>query len=436
MADNPALASQGAIIEAARTSPYYLHPSDNPGALITSVLLKGDNYTECATELSNSIQAKQKLGFINGTIAKPTTEPDLTRWLATNSMLVGWIRTSIDPKIRSTVTFVPEAHKLWENLQRRFSVKNGVRIHQVRDSINTCQQTGQSVIEYYGRLTKLWEELDNLTTTRACTCEAATDIEKERDEIRVHKFLFGLDESRFRNIRSQIIDEDPLPDINKVYSRVIREEQHNNSRPAETKTEAIGFSAQTDLTSSSSSKPDPLQAAVVRSRDPNRVCTHCSRTGHEKSECFLLHGFPEWWNEQPRNNSGGGSYTQRGRGGRFSNNRVRGGRSNTTRATTNNATSSTINNDQIAQIIQLLQSSRSNISSERLAGKTKFSDIIIDTGASHHMTGNLSLLSDVSDVVPSSVKFPDGRFSQALKKGTLVLSRDYRPFYEDPDWNG
>ena len=74
--------------ELSNSSPYYLHPSDNPGALITSVLLRGDNYTEWATELSNSIQAKRKLGFLNGSILKPTTEPDLSRWLATNSMLV------------------------------------------------------------------------------------------------------------------------------------------------------------------------------------------------------------------------------------------------------------------------------------------------------------------------------------------------------------
>lgn len=168
--------------------PYYLHPSNNPGVLITSVLLRGDNYTEWATEFSNSIQAKRKFGFINGTIPKPTTKPDLSRWQNTNSMLVGWIRTSIDPKIRSTVSFVPDAHKLWDTLQRRFSVKNGVRVHQIRDEINTCQQNGQTVIEYYGRLTKLWEELDNLTTTRACTCEASADIEKEKEEIRVHKF--------------------------------------------------------------------------------------------------------------------------------------------------------------------------------------------------------------------------------------------------------
>lgn len=60
------------------SSPYYLHPSDNPGVLITSVLLRGDNYNEWATELSNSIQAKRKFGFIDGTIPKPTSEPDLS----------------------------------------------------------------------------------------------------------------------------------------------------------------------------------------------------------------------------------------------------------------------------------------------------------------------------------------------------------------------
>lgn len=112
-------------------------------------------------------------------------------------MIVCWIRTSIDPKIRSTVTFVPEAHKLWDNLQRCFSVKNGVRIHLLHDEINTCQQDGHTVIEYFGRLAKLWEELDNLKIPRLCSCEAASEIEKEREEIRVHKFLFGLNQSRF-----------------------------------------------------------------------------------------------------------------------------------------------------------------------------------------------------------------------------------------------
>ena len=76
----------------------------------------------------------------------------------------------------------------------------------------------------YGRLSKLWEELQNFQTTQPCFCAASTTIEKEKEDARVHKFLFGLDASRFSSIRSQIIDEDPLPDLNSVYSRVIHAE--------------------------------------------------------------------------------------------------------------------------------------------------------------------------------------------------------------------
>lgn len=153
-------------------------------------------------------------------------------------------------------------------------------------------------------------------------------------------------------------------------------------------------------------------------RDPNRSCTHCSRKGPDVNEYSLLHGFPEWCNEQKNNtNQGGGTSgsSQRGRGGRYSNSGNHGRRrSNSSRAISNNTCSTlSINNDQIAQLLQLLrQTSQSNISSERLSGKRNLSDIIIDTGASHHMTGNLSLLTNVMDIIPSSVQFPNGRASQ------------------------
>ncbi|CAA7049816.1 unnamed protein product [Microthlaspi erraticum] len=306
-------------------------------------------------------------------------------------MIIGWIRTSIDPKIRSTVTFVPEASTLWDNLEKRFSVQNG-------------------------------EELDTIKTSRSCMCEASADIAKEREDVRVHKFLFGLDESRFRNIRSQIIDEDPLPDMNNVYSRVIREEQHNHkARAQEVKMEtAIGFTVQSELLKEETAR---AAAAVFRTRDPNRFCTHCSRKGHDNSECFLLHGYPDWWYEQQQH----GAQSQRGRGGRTSNTSSRGrGRGNMTRAN-NTTASSTVgwSPEQLAQLIQLLQTPRSTITSEKLTGNPAHGDVIIDTGASHHMTGNLSIIFDVVDITPSSVIFPDGNTSRAVKSGKLTLSRDY-----------
>lgn len=45
-------------------SPYSLFSSDNPGAMITSVQLKGDNYNEWAMEVVNALRAKKKIGMV------------------------------------------------------------------------------------------------------------------------------------------------------------------------------------------------------------------------------------------------------------------------------------------------------------------------------------------------------------------------------------
>ena len=50
-------------------------------------------------------------------------------------MIVGWIMSSIEAKVRSTVTFISDSHKLWENLKKRFSVGNKVRVHHIKEQL-------------------------------------------------------------------------------------------------------------------------------------------------------------------------------------------------------------------------------------------------------------------------------------------------------------
>lgn len=103
----------------------------------------------------------------------------------------------------------------------------------------------------------------------------AADIEKEREDARVHKFLFGLDDSRFMSLRSRITDEDPLPDLNIVYSRVIREEQNmTTTKTTKQCSDVLGFAAKTETSKCVSTTKN----TSYRSRDPNRSCTHCGRT--------------------------------------------------------------------------------------------------------------------------------------------------------------
>lgn len=68
MADDDTKSNVIAAKGTTQMSPYYLHPSDNPGSVISTVQLKGNNYEEWARSMRNALRAKKKLGFIEGLV--------------------------------------------------------------------------------------------------------------------------------------------------------------------------------------------------------------------------------------------------------------------------------------------------------------------------------------------------------------------------------
>lgn len=350
-------------------SPYMLFSSDNPGVKITSVMLDGDNYNQWANEMLNALQAKRKIGFINGTLKKPSSEsPDYENWMAVNSMIIGWIRSSIEPKVKASVTFVSDAAQLWSELKQRFSVGNKVRIHQIKAQQAACRQEGQTVLEYYGRLCALWEEYAVYRPLPLCTCGAANEIVKERDDDKVHQFIMGLDDSRFGGLCTSLIGMDPLPSIGEVYSKVIREEQRlDSSRSRDGQQDAVGFLARTTDSASrgdgqGSSRSD---SSILRNRDRGFVCSNCNRSGHEKKDCWQLVGFPDWFQERSdRASSGRG----RGRAGRGSSVGGRGrGQATAAHATSSNSSAfPEFTSDQWKDLSQMIQEKSS---ADKLSGK-------------------------------------------------------------------
>ncbi|XP_010425119.1 PREDICTED: uncharacterized protein LOC104710243 [Camelina sativa] len=279
-------------------------------------------------------------------------------------MIVGWICTSIDPRIRSTVSFISEASTLSESLRVRFSVGNEVRKQVLKDEIAFCKQDSQPVLEYYGRLSKLWEELQNYKSSRVYRCEAAPDVEKEREDDQIHQFLFGPDLPRFSHIRSKITDEDPLPSLNLVYSREIREDQN------------LDVDGQRDNKTRSDCFPDWYYEK--KSLPRSTPDTHDSLFGFDNKAV----------QRGGRSNRG----TDRGRGHVHS-----------AQAASSLATST----DQIPQQISVLQAQRPNVSYEQLSE-------------------DCSILHDVIDIIPSAVTKPDGTASRATKRGVLPLNSTYK----------
>ncbi|XP_019089143.1 PREDICTED: uncharacterized protein LOC109127963 [Camelina sativa] len=401
---------------------YSTSSTDNPGAMISVVTLTGDNYNEWASEMLNALRAKKKTGFIDGSLKRPGADSsDLESWTSVNSMVVGWLRTSITPRVRSTVSYHTSARDLWENLRKRFSVGNKVRVNHLRSQIALCRQEGQSVIDYYGKLAALWDELYTykplpVCSCDGCTCGVYTTIAAEREEEKVNQFVMGLDETKFANVIHSIIDADPSPALDQAYSRVIREEQRIlAARSREQQQDAVGFVARRDSLSSAPISGDPRVETSGRER--SLLCSHCGRTGHEKAFCWQLVGYPEWYTERNVRNSGRGSAAARGRGRGAGRGR---GQAVAAYTTSPNVTLSDFSPEQWKALsLVALEKMKSN--PDKLSGKIP-GDVIIDTGASHHMTGNISLLTDLVDTPSCSVGFADGSVTFSNRKGILHLT--------------
>jgi len=255
----------------------------------------------------------------------------------------------------------------------------------------------------------------------------------------VHQFLYGLNETKFHTIRSSLTSRVPLPGLEEVYNIVRQEEDMLNNRSSnEERTDVTAFAVQmrprSEVISEKFANSEKLQN--------KKLCTHCNRGGHSPENCFVLIGYPEWWGDRPRGKSNSNGSTSRGRG-RFGPG-FNGGQPRPTyvnavmtgpfpssehvnRVITDSDRDavSGLTDEQWRGVVKLLNAGRSDNKSnahETQSGTCSlFTSWILDTGASHHMTGNLELLSDMRSMSPVLIILADGNKRVAVSEGTVRL---------------
>ncbi|KAK3003051.1 hypothetical protein RJ639_019816 [Escallonia herrerae] len=407
------------------TSEYYLSSQANSGNSLSKDTLKGDNYVAWEQSAILTLKSHNKLVFINGRITKPDPKSeDFLAWDIFNSTLCSWICNSLDPPIRATVSRLNEAKLIWDSLKTRYSIPNRPRIYKLWSDASMTTQGGASVMTYYTKLLGLWDELLTLSPLESCGCPKGTEKMNWYQDLQTYQFLMGLDD-KYATLRTQIINMDPFPNIDRVYAMVMQEESHRGVTGSRDTTPAVGFHTQNGLPTARSSG---LVSATAG--DPDRTptgwpqCTFCHRVGHTQEKCYRRLGIAP-----PGKGRG------RGRGspavGSLS------GPLQATAATTQNnspslsqaqaaATSALpgLTPEQMQRLITFLESSPSGTDS--LVGKslpTKHT-WLIDSGASHHMTGNLNFFSSIWDIPPSLVGIPDGLQTNAIKAGSVSLADD------------
>ena len=75
-------------------SSYQLSSSDNLGSILVTKLLIGDRFSNWSKVMCIMLNAKNKLGFINGTLKQPDISVSVQKhglWQRCNDMVLSWL---------------------------------------------------------------------------------------------------------------------------------------------------------------------------------------------------------------------------------------------------------------------------------------------------------------------------------------------------------
>ncbi|KAL2939012.1 Aspartate--tRNA ligase [Bienertia sinuspersici] len=176
---------------------------------------------------------------------------------------------------------------MWDDLQARYSIGNGPRIHESNSQIVDCRQHGRSVATYFGELRKLPDELSSYQKFPTCTCTATTEFVRLQESELLYHLYIGLDSKKSGSAVSTLLMQDPAPSLNVAYSRIITDErkklvfqEHSVDRST-----TVGFAVQASTNQAQSSRPPHSEYTRLK-------CNYCARFGHDREHCYDLHGYP------------------------------------------------------------------------------------------------------------------------------------------------
>lgn len=141
---------------------YFLLYADNPAMNLVSQPFNGDNSIAWSHSMMIALSAKNKIGFINGSIKSPyDCDSDLlSAWIRSNSIVISWILNSVSKDISASIIFSESAADIWNDRHDRFQQSNGPRVFQLHRDLACLAQKQESVSIYFTKLKKIWEELE------------------------------------------------------------------------------------------------------------------------------------------------------------------------------------------------------------------------------------------------------------------------------------
>lgn len=389
------------------SSSYYLHPSDSASTKLVSVVFDGTGYTDWKRSMKISLDAKNKMCFVDGSLPKPIEGSfEEKAWKRCNNMVMGWIIASLERLVAKSVMYFKTSAEIWNDLEGRYGTPSTSQMYRLQETLlNTIQEPGMSIANYFTRVKSLWDEIDDLKPLPSCNCHPNANFVKMQQDQRIMTFLMKLD-PQFNQVRTNLLMTKELPDVTEVYRMLLQEESHKELSKVPILSEPMAFS--TDK-----------RKYNEKGKKPSYFCDNCKISGHSIERCFKIHGYPN--KNKPNTNK---KYVAAAKNGEDSELSVEGNPFG-------------LSSEQFSNLLSFLEkrdNSTGNKSEEEstinLAGthclisSINNSKWIVDSGATDHICNNLSLLINIKDLTDSkhNITIPDGSKHKITKIGDVQLN--------------
>ena len=209
---------------------------------------------------------------------------------------------SMSPEIMKRYIHLPIARDIWKALSKTFyDGADELQVFTLNQRAFSTKQNGRPLLIYYGEPTEIFNELDHRDKVVMVDETDIASYQKLLQRQRVHIFLTGL-EGDFEQVRGEILRKDLIPELEECYALVHRE----NVRSGVMNGQLENYEASAMVTRNRSNQnlspqhqqdqKRPIHPKTANGGDKSSYkCTHCDQTGHIKSRCYELMGYPEWW---------------------------------------------------------------------------------------------------------------------------------------------
>uniref|UniRef100_A0A803KXL5 Retrotransposon Copia-like N-terminal domain-containing protein n=1 Tax=Chenopodium quinoa TaxID=63459 RepID=A0A803KXL5_CHEQI len=203
-------------------SIYYIHPSDANAIQLVSYKFNGEGFSSWKRSMLLTLSAKNKLGFVNGTISKPTAGTiEGKAWERCNDLVCSLILYNLDESIAKSVMFLKSAEEIWTDLDERFGYASMAQIYSLEQKLVDISQGDKSVSEFFTDIKSVWDEIEEAhplpyCTCNNCTCNLTKKIFQRQQEKMVLQFMMKLND-QFATIRGNILMMQALPKVTEAF---------------------------------------------------------------------------------------------------------------------------------------------------------------------------------------------------------------------------